>query len=201
MLVSTELFERKDKIMSKTLSKILTVFKVARIVAKVVFILCIIGGAGCLLGLSTLPIVGALLTIPEFVEEGLDLPTAYLECIVGAISCAGEAVFAFFAERYFKSVLDAGTPFTFEGAKKSFRLGITSIIISAATAVVVGFASIIIQLFASAVTEADVSTSFSLSTGLFFLFLSLIFKHGAELQAPPIEDTQLEEQKSETESL
>lgn len=187
--------------MSKTLSKILIVFKVARIVAKVVFILCIIGAAGCILALAFIPIVGVMLSIPELAEQVTDITTAYLGCAIGAITCAGEAVFAFLAERYFKSVLDAGTPFTFEGAKKSFRLGITAIIISAAIAVVAGFASIVIQLFASSFTEADVSTSFSLSTGLFFLFLSLIFKHGAELQAPSAEDTQPEEQKSETESL
>ena len=124
--------------MSKTLSNILTVFKVAKIVAKVVFILCIIGCAGCIFGLIMLSVTGDLLSVAIFVEEGFDLPSAYLGCIVGAIVCAGEVVFAFLAERYFGKVLNAGTPFTFEGAKESFRLGIAAIIISVATSVIVG---------------------------------------------------------------
>ena len=47
--------------MSKTLSHILTVFKVVRVIAKVVLILCIVGGVGCLIPLVTLPLVDGLL--------------------------------------------------------------------------------------------------------------------------------------------
>ena len=180
--------------MSKALSNILTVFKVARIIAKVVFILCIIGAAGCVLGLSTILAVGTLRSIQVLFAEGLDLPSACLGCIVGAIACVGEAIFAFLAERYFKSVQNAGTPFTFEGAKKSFRLGIASIIISVVALIITGIASFIVLLFSSqTLVESDVSASISLSTGLFFLFLSLIFKHGAELQGSSTEQTQQEE--------
>lgn len=171
--------------MSKTLSHILTVFKVVRIIAKVVFILCIVGGAGCLVGLFALAFMGNLLSNPMFAEEGLNLPTAYLGCIVGAIACAGEAVFAFMAEKYFQNVLNAGTPFTLDGAKESFRLGLASIIISVATSVVAGIASFVVILCTSAWgtdLNFDINMSVSLSTGLFFLFLSLIFKHGAEQQ-------------------
>lgn len=185
--------------MSKSLSTILTVFKVVRIIAKVVFILCIIGGAGCLLGLVTLPLVSGILSSQFFFEEGLTLASGYLGCTVGAVACAGEAVFAFMAERYFKNVLIAGTPFTLDGAKESFRLGIASIIISVATSVLAGAVSAFVLIFApSALLESDISMSFSLSTGLFFLFLSLIFKYGAELtQKPCAQETEAEKQESE----
>ena len=175
--------------MSKTLSNILTVFKVARIIAKVVFILCIVGGVGCLVGLFCLPFAEGAVEL--FFDEGLDLSSAYFGCIVGAITCAGEAVFAFLSERYFKTVLTAGTPFTFDGAKEIFRLGIASIIISVAIAALSGIVSFVILLFSTpTLAESDVSASISLSTGLFFLFLSLIFKHGAELQKTSQEATQ-----------
>ena len=168
--------------MSKTLSNILTVFKVARIVAKVVFILCIVGGVGCLVGLFCLPFVEGAAEL--FFEEGLDLSSAYLGCIVGAITCAGEAVLSFLSERYFKNVLTAGTPFTFEGSKECFRLGVASLIISAAISIVSAIvAGILLALAQMNVAEPDFSLSISISTGLFFMFLSLIFKHGAELQA------------------
>ena len=170
--------------MSKTLSNILTVFKVARIVAKVVFILCIVGGVGCLVGLFCLSFVEDLMPADLFFEAGLDLSSAYFGCIVGAITCAGDAVFAFLSERYFKNVLTAGTPFTFEGSKECFRLGVASLIVSAAISIVSAIvAGILLALAQMNVAEPDFSLSISLSTGLFFLFLSLIFKHGAELQA------------------
>lgn len=169
--------------MSKTLSTILTIFKVAKIVAKVVFILCIVGGAGCLVGLATLPLLDLAIAAEFVAEEGIELGAAYLACIVGAVTCAGEAVFAFFAERYFGHVLESGTPFTFEGAKESFRLGIVSIIVSGAVAVTSGMGLAIYQLITSDGAQIDVDMSVSLTTGLFFMFMSLIFKHGAELQA------------------
>ncbi len=180
--------DEKENFMSKTLSTILTIFKVAKIVAKVVFILCIIGGAGSLIGLATLPMA-------EFVaEEGMELGEAYIACVVGAIACAGEAVFAFFAERYFGHVLESGTPFTVEGAKESFRLGIISIIVSGAVAVVSGMGLAIYQLISSGGAQLDVDMSVSLTTGLFFMFMSLIFKHGAEIKAAiPEEPEQKEE--------
>ena len=190
--------------MSKTLSTILTIFKVVKIIAKVVFILCIIGGAGCLIGLATLPMAAV------FAEEYLDLSSAYLGCFVGAAVCAAEAVFAFFAARYFDNVLKAGTPFTLEGSKEIFRLGIASIIISVACAIIVGVASFVFVLIADPTMDApDVNMSISLSTGLVFLFLSLIFKHGAELQAPIaqeprqeiVQEPKQEEQGSASEGL
>ena len=170
--------------MSKSLSNILTVFKVAKIIAKVVFILCIVGCAGCLLGLILLPLTGDLLSADIFTKEGLDLPSAYLNCIVGAIVCGGEIAFAYLSERCFTNVLDAETPFTLSGADEIFKLGIASIVISVATSVAAGITTLIIHMFSeAAMLEPDVSISVSISTGLFFMFLSLIFKHGAELKA------------------
>ncbi|MBO5939323.1 MAG: hypothetical protein J6Q82_07510 [Clostridia bacterium] len=177
--------------MSKTLSNILTIFKVARIVAKVVFILCIIGAAGCLLGLLALPMVGSFLSSELLIEEGLTLSSAYLGCIVGLISCIGEMILAFLAERYFKNVLNAGTPFTFDGAKECFRFGIASIIVSIAVSIASGIVAAAILVFTSSMlAEPEFGTSISLSMGLFFLFLSLIFKHGAELKKTTEETTQ-----------
>ena len=182
--------------MSKTLSNILTVFKVAHIVAKVVFILCIVGGAGCLVGLVTLPFAGI------FAPDKVPLSSGYFGCISGLITCAGEALLAFWAERYFKGVLCAGTPFTFEGAKESFRLGIASLIVSASLSVAIGIvSSLFLLLELSTVSEIEIGMSVSLSTGLFFLFLSMIFKHGAELRILDAAETLTEEQAPNEEDL
>ena len=187
--------------MSKTLSNILTIFKVVRIIAKVVFILCIIGGAGCLLGLLTLPLAESVLSSEMFLDEELSIAYAYIACMTGIIACIGEAVFAFLAERYFKHVINAGTPFTFDSAKESFRLGITSIIISVVTSIVSGIAAGMILLISSPnAEELDFSSSTSISVGLFFLFLSLIFKHGAEIYKFYTDAPKQEEQASNFES-
>lgn len=169
--------------MSKTLSNILTVFKVVRVIAKVVFILCIIGAVGCGIGLISLLAVGNNLPSFLFSENIVSLPSAYAACISGLITCVGEAVFAFLAERYFANVLSAGTPFTLDGSKESFRLGIASIIIAVAVSLATAIVVAICAWFSTELSKFDVNASISLSTGLFFMFLSLIFKHGAELQA------------------
>lgn len=174
--------------MSKTLSTILTIFKVARIIAKVVFILCIVGAAGCTLAICMLPIIQTFLPSQILIDEGVDFVYAYPACFVGLISCIGEGIFAFMAEKYFGNVLNAGTPFTHNGAKESFRLGLASIIISVVISIVVGITIGILTLILSNPTNLDVEASFSISTGLFFMFLSLIFKHGAELQGSTSEE-------------
>lgn len=168
--------------MSKSLSHILTIFKIARILAKIVFIACIVGVVGCLIGLSTLPVVNTLLPEMLLAQAGLDFASLYLSCVVGALTCVGEGVFAFFAEKYFKNVLAAQSPFTREGSKECLRLGLIAIIASLAIAVAAGFAELIFLFLLPATADWEFSTSVSLTTGLFFLFLSLIFKHGGELR-------------------
>ena len=180
--------------MSKSLSNIMTVFKVARIVAKVVFILCIVGGVGCVLGIITLPMVGDLLSSP-MAEAGMEAVAAIPACIVGGITCAGEAVLAFLAERYFANVLSVQTPFTEAGAKECFRLGVASLIASVAISVVGGIVVAIAMLASPGMAETDVGGAISLTEGLFFMFLSLIFRYGAELTA------QQEEKEEQTEQL
>ena len=176
--------------MSKTLSNILTVFKIARVLAKIVFICCIIGGVCCLLGLFMLPMVEAVIPDTILAETGLDIDAARLAMIVAIVSCIGEAVFAFLAERYFKSVLDAQTPFTFNSAKECFRLGVTSLIISAAVSIISAIVSSVIVAIAQLnVLEPNFSTSITLSTGLFFMFISMLFKYGAEQQENLSEET------------
>lgn len=178
--------------MSKTLSAILTVFKIARIVAKVIFIVCIVGGVGCLLALCIAPLLEIDFLKRILAEEGVQLASVYPACFAGLLTCAGEAVVAFFAERYFGNVLSAGTPFTHEGAQESFRFGLIAIIASLASSIASGIVLAILSIVFSGLPEVDVSSSVSLSTGLFFLFLSLIFKYGAEMREGKQEEEQEE---------
>lgn len=178
--------------MSKTLSIILTVFKVAKIVAKVIFILCIVGAIGCVASLALLPIVKMIPSELMSPDTEIHFPSVYLVCAIGALSCAAEAIVAFFAERYFGNVEKSGTPFTLEGSKECFRLGLISIIVSAAASIISGI-FVAISLLISDATVTDTNLSISLSTGLFLLFISLIFKYGAEVKSEnkPCEQSEL----------
>ena len=173
--------------MSKSLSILQTIAKVVKIVAKVLFILCIIGGVGSLLGLISVLALGPFLEeLGESVAE-----TSALGCFVGLISCIGEAIFFRMTERYCAHELEAGTPFTKEGAKEIRRLGIASLIISVSITFVCVFAEAIFYILVTGASDVDVSSSFSLGTCLFLLLLSVIFQYGAEAreeaQAPKIE--------------
>ncbi len=177
----------------------MTVFKVLRILAKVVFVLCIVGGVGSLIGLVMLPF--SHLLSPEALSDfGIEAPGAYSACIIGIITSAGEAYLALVAERYFGNVLNTGTPFTFDGSRECFRLGIVSIIVSAAVAIASGIVVAISSLLFAQASDIDVSASVSLTTGLFFMFLSMIFKHGAEIRKSD-SDSAREEEHSKTDTL
>ena len=171
--------------MSKSLSILQTIAKVVRIVCKVVFILCIVGGVGCLVGLAALLIFGsasALVTaFSDWTTVNVVL-TGCFGCLTGVFGCAGGAVLSRMGERYFEHELAAGTPFTKDGAKELFRLGIASLIVSLSVSVLTAIVCGIFMIFTPAVSDADVSMSWSLGTGLTLLLLSVIFRYGAELR-------------------
>ena len=168
------------------------------LLAKVIFILGIIGGAGCLLSLVMLPFAGGIM---QMLGEGEEiLPSTYYGAIVGAIACAGDAVVAYFAEKYFGHVLEAGTPFTLEGSKECFNFGLVSIITSLAVSVASGIALGICLLLSPEAQGFDAETSVSLTTGLLFLFISFVFKYGAEQTTSNAETASEETAKEETET-
>ena len=185
--------------MSKTLSNLLTIFKVAKVLAKIAFILCIIGASGCVLGFFAFSAVDSFMP-EQLVANGINVNVAYFELIAGTVACIGEIVFSYLAGKYFKNVLAAGTPFSFDGAKECFRLGVASIIISLAISIVSGIAAgVVVILENSPALNSDIDVSITFSTGLFFMFLSLIFKYGAELQPAPEEQPSWQETMPEEE--
>ena len=86
--------------MSKTLSTILTIFKIARIVAQVIFICCLIGAIACLIGAIALSTLESMLPTEILAKEGISLTDASLACFVGLFVCVGEAIISFFAKKY-----------------------------------------------------------------------------------------------------
>ena len=173
--------------MSKSLKTIQTFSKVGRIIAKICFILSIIGAIGCLIAI--LSIVGTKdlefegQTMVGIIEaSGVTFVTVVFDCCQGLISCIGSAVLSKFAVNYFTNELDDGTPFTYNGAKEIFRLGILSIAIPVGISIVLGIAFTVTKLFWPQLDDnALISESISLTTGLLLIVMSFVFRHGAEI--------------------
>ena len=176
----------------KTLSTIQLFSKVGRILCKIVFILSLVGGIGCAVGILSLAVipegfqVGGV-TIKGLIEENANTSVAslYASMISGMILCAGEAVLSRFAEAFFANELKAGTPFTQAGAKEMIRLGILTICIPVAANVLSAIAISIVKLIAHESFSArfDIFTSGSVGLGLTFIISSLLCRYGAELEA------------------
>lgn len=182
--------------MSKSLSTIQTIFKVLRIIAKVVFIICLVGAICSAVGLLILCLVPFMPhNVTDIISKETDMGIAAMcvACISGIVACVAEAVVARFCEIYFTHELEAGTPFTYEGSKEIFRLGIISIAVSFGVSVLLGILIGIAQLISGA-TSIDIDTSTSIGTGLVFIFLSVVFKYGAEI-------TQNEKESEEQQNL
>lgn len=179
----------------KTLKTIQTISKIGKILSKIVFILSLIGGIGCLVGILSLAVIPGGFKIGGTTVYGLirqsadmDISTMYCAMAIGAVFCAGEAVLSKFAELYFKHELDAGTPFTEAGAKELLRLGILAICIPVGTTVI---ASIVYAIFslAGSMPDIDLDNGMSVGLGIAFIIMSLLCRYGAEMQDKP-EDAQ-----------
>jgi hypothetical protein len=173
--------------MSKSLKTVQVVFKVLKIVSLVLFILCIIGAIGSFLG-AVLSMTMDNATCESAMNSGEDLTTIGAKrmdvifiCLAAAVSCTTSAVMFKFSEKYCANELKAGTPFTHQGAKELMRLGIMAMIVSVGTAMVISLINTICWISDPQLTSAS-EYSADITGGLAMIFVSLIFKYGAELR-------------------
>lgn len=178
----------------KSLKRIQSLHKLGRILSKLAFVFAVIGVCGCIAGLLSLRFGdGSLLkfsgvTIYGLIAQG----TGYnIKSIAAALSgwmivCAGEAVLASFAAAYFRNELEAGTPFTRDGARELLRLGILTMAIPLGCAVAGKITQGIVGSFLHVTKEATADLAFgnggSMMLGGMFLAVSLLCRYGAELR-------------------
>ena len=191
--------------MSKYLSWIQTIAKVGKIVCKVLFILCLVGAIGSLVGLvSILALETASLLDLGFLSEEKGenfFSLSVFSCINGVITCVGMAILTRMGERYLENEMKAGTPFTEEGSRELFRFGIATLIVSAATSVASSIALGIVSMISGTWFDSpDFASASSIEFGLLWLLLSLVFRYGAELRAQLPTPEQKEEEKSDEET-
>ena len=179
---------------SKTLRTIQTIVKVAKIVCNVVFVCSLVGAILCLVGIvcagfpNSLKIGGV--TVHSIVGNGSEVSKGalYGNMAAGAIMCVVSCVVSKLAVRYCAHELDDGTPFTLQGARELFRLGICTICVPLGGIVAASICNAIIGNCFGGVCEPSVSGNGFVSAGAVMLFVSLICKDGAELFAIAAED-------------
>jgi hypothetical protein len=175
----------------KTLKTLQTLSKVGKVLSTIVFVLCIVGCAGCIIGivcLAAFPNVPESFKLGDITIKGLvekeaeiSIMTVYAAMAAGIVACAGEAVLAKFAQRYFKNELAAGTPFTFKGAKELIRLGVLSICIPIGSFIVAAIVFAVFKAIANDVSDVEMHGSFSLGLGIMLIIAGLLCRHGAEV--------------------
>ena len=175
--------------MSKTLSTIQIFAKIGKILSTIAFVFCIIGTAGCAIGLVCYGTFEGMMLggikISGVIADLGDMPmsdgTVYTAMLVGLICCIGGIVLSWKYVSYFKHELAVGTPFTFEGAKEMFRLGLYGVFVPIITITVADIAYAIMDIYFDNIGNSEMGDFASVGTGIVFLGVSFLCKYGAEL--------------------
>lgn len=171
----------------KSLQTIQTLSKIGKIISKIVYICCMVGFIACAVGIVAISIGGNTLisdnaTLNDVLNsEAVSMGTALATLIAGLLLCAGEYVVARMAYRYFDNELNAGTPFTFDGAKELMRLGIFAIGINIVSAFLAQVAQSIISMVMENVEALTLEGGDSIAIGVMMIVMSLFCRYGAEL--------------------
>lgn len=172
--------------MEKTLHTIQKFAKVGKVLSTIIFVICIVAAALCVVGAICWQAFGNFeytalggVTISGIVnaEEG-GVVTA---CAAGFVLLLGEIILAKSAQKYFKRELKAGTPFTLSGAKELMRLGVKTIVIPVASYIAAAIMWYIMrQVFQMGGGEFDQDITINLGLGIMFMIGSLLCKLGAQ---------------------
>ena len=174
----------------KTLVTIQKLVRLGKILSKIIFTCCIIGICGCVAGIISLAAgletlrIGSV-TLGGLVEKSAEMSMGsfYAAMAVGIILCTGEAVLSKFALLYFRHELEDGTPFTLEGAKEMFRLGVLTVCIPFGSLLLAVITHGVLAQYLPDVAELKLDCDGSFALGVMFILTSLICKYGAEICA------------------
>lgn len=177
--------------MRKSLSTIQSLAKLGKVLSNIVFVASIVFTVIC--GLTALLIYLGLQETVNFngvdihglVENASGYSTTELFSIAisGFFSSLFEAILSKTAAKYFKTQISAATPFTTTCAKGMKRLGILTIILPL-VGIILGIAAsgLLIDFNPDNIPSyTDFSGSLSISLGIMFIILGVVFKYGTEI--------------------
>lgn len=171
----------------KSLRIIQALAKIARIICLIVFILCIIGAAGCLIAII---VVSSLRNVVLY--EGKTLNDILLEnratfeavlaaLIVGLLSTGVGIYLSKYNELFYKRELAVGTPFKMEVVKDMRKVSVVNIVVSFSLSVVATITVLIIAGVTGVHVEVNYSLFGTIGYGLILLLISLFAQYGAEI--------------------
>lgn len=180
----------------KSLKAIQVLAKIGKILSKIIFVFCIVGFCLCVAGIISLAIgleglkLGGT-TIHGLIESetSMSMESLYGVMAVGAVFCVAEAVLSKFAEIYFRNELADGTPFTRRSAKELTRLGILTIAIPMAAAIICSIGVGIASLAYPEIETLPHVGGTSVGLGIMMIIASLFCRYGAELRGEKPEET------------
>lgn len=170
----------------KSLKIIQVLAKIARILCKILFIVCIVGASFSLLGLISLPlsfnfeISEGKTLIEYFNEQNLSAASAITSCAVALFTCGVGIFLSKYNELFYKRELDIGTPFKMEVVNDMRRVALVNIIVNISVYGAAAIAIAIVQRFYPDVKGMDNSFVGSVSYGLTLLLISLFCEYSAE---------------------
>lgn len=175
----------------KTLNIIQTLAKIAKIFTKILYICCIVGIVGCIVGMISIPFgdtgiikIGGVSVYGLIANKTGESLTPLYPTLVGAlIICIGQMITAKYSEKYLTNELSAGTPFTQDGAKELLRLGIITAAVPLGTGILAQIVSEIIVGVLDCGEAFELDTSESVAIGLMLIVASLLCQYGASIQA------------------
>lgn len=173
----------------KALNILQIIAKVAKIFCSIVYIMSIVSISLCMIGIISLTLFPSFatieingLTIQTIIQNNTDLttPAMYFVLIDGIILSGCQLFLSKTAKKYFVNELAVGHPFTKEGAKELFYLGIYTIVIPLGCLII---ASIVYGIF-NAVNpdfyKFNGEHYLSIGLGITFIVCSFIFKAAVE---------------------
>lgn len=174
----------------KALKTIQIISKFAMIMSKFVRICCIVGLCGCGVGVlalvvggNTVKIGGVTLHSLLDTQANVSLGTILAAISVGVFLCAGELVVAKLSETYFRHELEAGTPFTHDGAMELRMLGVHMIWVPIVAMVCAKVAQTIFAKTMENVQTVSLSNGGSVAAGIALIVVSILCEYGAEISA------------------
>ncbi len=173
----------------KSLERVQKLSKIISIFVQIIFVCCIVGLVGSVLGIIGNLIIGndaevwAQISRDAQVDVSFNMAMCY--CVVGAILSAGEVALYYYVKGFYKKELAVGTPFNKEIVKNMQIIGILHIAIPFGTLIL---SSIVMAIFR---VNIDFSNFGDIGIGLAYLALSLVFDYGADLRNIEIETVKI----------
>ena len=165
------------KSIQKTFALFEILIKIAKIICIIIASICV-SGALCAVvwynGGKAFSILGEDIIFSDYTS----FCRKYVELLSSAATLISDSILLAFAQRYLKTELAEGTPFTENGALELKKLGIRCIYIPVAAAAVMSA----VAAFLEVESTGYINNLPAVATGVVLTMISVIFRYGAQLE-------------------